>query len=239
MKKTLRIERLAQKEEKLIIRRIISLSFFSLIIIILLFTLGIPALGKFTDFLSLMFQNKNGGQVSDNSSVIQPPRIDPLPKFTNNTKLNISGYSLGTKVLIFLDSEKAGEVKAEDGKFNFEGLVLHEGENKISAKSISENAKESDFSQTETVIFDKTEPKLEVESPDEGQSFSGDNKIKVLGKTDKDAQVYANGFLASVNLDGNFEVFVPLLEGENTIEVKALDDASNTKIETRKVNFKK
>ena len=135
--------------------------------------------------------------------------------------------------------QKVGETKVVNGKFQFENLTLSEGENEISAKSISQSGKESDFSASIKVILDKTPPKLDVESPSDGQSFSQDNRIKVIGKTDKDVQVYANGFLASVNNEGNFEVFVPVSEGESSIEIKAVDEAGNAKTETRKVNFKK
>ena len=238
-KRTSRIERLSRKEETKVVKRIVYLSIFSIILAVFLITLGIPILGKFADFLNLVFRKNEISQV-DTKSTPRVPILDILPQATNSASLAISGFSQDeTKVVIYNDLQNVGEAEVESGKFQFENLKLKDGQNEISAKAISKSGKESDFSESAKVILDKEPPKLEVDTPSEGQSFSQDNRIKVSGKTDKDAQVYANGFLASVTAEGNFEVLVPVLEGETTIEIKATDDAGNTKVESRKVNFKK
>ena len=233
----LKIERLARKEEKTIIRRIVILSFVSLVMAIFIFTVGISLLGKFTDLLGLVFVGK---QDTDSQSFsIQPPVLDELPQATNSSRLDVKGFiSSGEKVEIYLDGEKDGDATVDGSKFEYSDLVLKDGENKISAKVIiGENT--SDESEIAEVILDKTDPKLEIESPADGQTITGNNRIAVVGQTDKDAQVYANGFLASVDFDGKFEVFVPVSEGESTIEIKAIDSAGNVKIEQRKVTFRK
>lgn len=238
MRKTTRIERLAKREERVIVRRVISFSILTIILGIFLFTLGIPILGKFADFLEVIFK-KDGEQAASVAKTPQPPTLDELPQATNSAKLAVSGFtSDGETVEIHLNGEKVGQVKVGERKFIYEDLVLKDGENKISAKAVVDD-KQSDLATTKTVVLDKEAPKLEIETPSEGQSFSGNNRIKVLGKTDRDAQVFANGFLASVDIEGKFEVLVPVAEGESTIEVKAQDLAGNTKVETRKVNFKK
>lgn len=238
MKRILRVQRLARKEEGAIVKRIFYLTFFSILLAIFIFTLGIPLLGKFADALNIIFDNKNESQVGE-KNIPRPPTIDQLPQATNGAKLVISGFSdEGTTVEIYLNSEKFGQVETKDRKFSFEDLVLKNGENKISAKAKADSDKESDFSQTQTVFLDKDEPSLVIENPTDGQSFSGNNRVRVAGQTDPDAQVYANGFLASINPEGKFEVFVPVPEGETTIEIKAIDEAGNSKIETRKVHFK-
>src|SRR3989344_4433521 len=239
IKRTPRLERLSRREERKVVKRIVYLSIFSIILAVFLITLGIPILGKFADFLNFVFR-KNAITQVDSKSAPRPPMLDLLPQATNSATLMVSGFSQDeTKVVIYNNSQNVGEDEVENGKFLFENLKLNDGQNEISAKAISKSGKESDFSESAKVILDKEPPKLEVDTPSEGQSFSQDNRIKVSGKTDKDAQVYANGFLASVTSDGDFEVLVPVLEGETTIEIKATDDAGNTKIETRKVNFKK
>ena len=239
IKRTPRLERLSRREERKVVKRIVYLSLFSIILAVFLITLGIPLLGKFADFLNLVFRKNEISQV-DSKSAPRPPILDILPQATNSATLAISGFSQDeTRVVIYNDLQNVGEAEVESGKFQFENLKLKDGQNEISAKAISKSGKESDFSGSVKIILDKEPPKLEVDTPSEGQSFSQDNRIKVSGKTDKDAQVYANGFLASVTAEGNFEVLVPVLEGETTIEIKATDDAGNTKVESRKVNFKK
>src|SRR3990167_5023273 len=182
LKRTTRLERLAKKEERETVKRIISLSFLSLILAILLFTLGIPLLGKFADFLDLFF--KKSETVTVSKEIPNPPRLNPLFSATNSAQLTVDGFSdTGTKVVIYLNSEKAGETNIADGKFHFEDLFLKKGENRIWAKTVSFDERESDSSQSQIIIQDLEEPQLLVETPIDNQSFSGDNRIKVLGTT--------------------------------------------------------
>lgn len=234
-----RLARLAKKEEKATIKRIVYLSALSIILAVFLFTLGVPLLGKFADALDLVFKNKSDATSADKTA-LQSPTLDDLPQATNSARLTVSGFSQdGIKVAVFLGEDKAGETNVENGKFQYDGVSLKNGENKISAKAVSAQDKEGPASEVKVVILDSEAPKLEVNSPSEGQAFSGDNRVKVSGKTDRDAQVFAGGFLATIGVEGNFEVLVPLVEGDNTIEIKAVDIAGNQTVEKRKVNYHK
>ena len=234
-----RLARLAKKEEKATIKRIVYLSALSIILAVFLFTLGVPLLGKFADALDVVFKNKNDGTSADKTA-LQSPTLEDLPQATNSARLPVSGFSQdGVKVAVFLGEDKAGEAGIENGKFQYDGVSLKNGENKISAKAVSAQDKEGPASDVKVVILDTEPPKLEVNSPSEGQAFSGDNRVKVSGKTDRDAQVFAGGFLATIDIEGNFEVLVPLIEGDNTIEIKAIDMAGNLTVEKRKVNYHK
>ena len=239
MKRSYRVERLARREEKLVIKRIFTLSILSIIIIAVLLTLGIPTLGKFADLLDKVFK-RGAANSAQQVSNVSPPRFDQLPKHTNQQRINILGFAVdGSKVELYLDENSFGEVEIADGKFEFKDIKLANGENRIKARTLDNSGKTSDFSNEETISLDTVEPSLEVTIPVDGQTFERNNKVKVAGKTEKDAQVYANGFLANVDASGNFEVTVPLAEGENAIEVKALDEAGNSKIVGVKVNFRK
>lgn len=237
MIKKRRIERLARREEKNLVKRIFYLSAFSIILAIFIFTLGIPILSKFADLTGGLLGGGDSDKPKD--TTLSAPIIDPLPEATNSAELTVSGFAQEAQnVKIYLGDLVVGEVKPEAGSFEYNDLSLKNGENKISAKSVF-LGKESDFSNTETVIFDKEEPKLEIETPVEGQTISVNNRVRVIGQTDKDSQVYANGFLGSTDSEGKFEVTVPLVEGENTIEVKAIDEAGNSVSKSVKVNFRK
>lgn len=239
MKRTYRVERLARREEKLIIKRIFTLSVLSIIIIAVLLTLGIPTLGKFADLLDKVFK-RGGISTQQQAPSLSPPRFDRLAKDTAEQRINISGFAAsGNKVELYLNDNKVDEVEIVDGKFEFKDIKLASGENKVKARTIDGSGKTSDFSTEEIVNLDTVEPTLAVTTPVDGQTFERNNKVKVEGKTEKDAQVYANGFLANVDVSGNFDVTVPLVEGDNTIEVKALDEAGNSKIVGIKVNFRK
>lgn len=239
MAKARRIEILGRREEKRRIRKTIYLFLVSAILLGILFTFGIPALGRFADFLDVIF-GKKAAETSINNGSLQPPTLNKLPEATNSARIAVSGFAQEDDTVDFyLNSEKAGSTKADGGRFELSNLSLKDGSNEIKAKLNAGNGRESDFSQALHVILDTADPSLEVSNPTEGQAFTGVNRISVSGKTDSNAQVYANGFLANVGTDGKFEVFIPLVEGDNTIEIKAVDTAGNTKIEKRKVHYSK
>lgn len=237
MRRINRVQRLARKEEKDIVKRIFLLSIVSIILIFVLVTVGITALGKFSDFLDVVF--KDDKELVMEETNLLPPILDNISGSTNNESLKVTGFSAGSvKVMIYKNAQLSGEVNLEGGKFEYD-LILTEGENEISAKSSKHDGIESDFSIPVVVKLDKTEPKLEVTNPVEGQSFFANSRITVEGKTEHDAQVFVNGFLANVGVEGKFDVNIPLVEGDNDIEVKALDEAGNTNIVKVRVNFRK
>jgi len=237
VKRINRVQRLARKEEGDIIKRIVLLSVLSVVIIILIFTIGVPLLGGFADLLGRILGNKSSTD-SSQSAVPSAPILESLPSATNSATLAVSGFaSDGNKVEIFLGSSKVGESDVSAGKFNYQSVNLVSGQNEISAKSLSSSGKESESSVVSKVTLDTIAPKLTVDNPSEGQSFSGVSKIVVEGTSDLDAEVLANGFLAKVGSDGKYEVTIALLEGENSIEVKAIDNAGNTTVVKVKVTF--
>lgn len=235
MRRINRVQRLARREEKDIVKRIFLLSAISVVLIFILLTIGVSALGNLAELLDKVFK-ADTQESQDNSLTV--PILNNTSDVTNKELVTISGFSAGgDKVEIYLDGNLAGEAVVESGKFEHE-ITLKEGENSVNAKAVAgENI--SDFSQTITLTLDKKEPSLEITAPSNDQSFFGDNRIKVEGKTEGDAQVFVNGFLANVSAAGEFDVMIPLSEGENEIEVKALDEAGNSKTEKIKVNFRK
>ena len=152
----------------------------------------------------------------------------------------MAGFApVGNSIEVYLNEEKVDKVEIIEGKFEVLDIALQDGENRLRVKALDDSGNVSDFSQEAVVILDTEELFLEVSSPSESQTFERDNRIKVEGKTEKDAQVFANGFLANVDFEGNFEVSIPLYEGDSEIEIKALDEAGNSKIIKVKVSFKK
>lgn len=238
-RKIQRVNLLTKKEERTQVRKSFMLAFISIIIAFLIFSYGIGVLSGFAEILNKIFTNDKDSQ-TERSDLLQPPILDELPQATNSAKIKISGLSFqGKKALVFLNGEKVSETEVSADRFLFDDFSLKDGVNEIKAKSVGENNLESDFSVAFTIVLDKKEPEFIVDSPTEDQSFSGNNRISVKGKVEEDAQVLANGFLANVNTEGNFEVFVPLNEGDNEIEIKAIDIAGNIKSQKIKVHFSK
>lgn len=229
---------LSRRDEKKRVKKIIYLGIASLVLLGFLVLFGVPILGKFADFLDVVFGKKAADNSALQAGALPPPQFDQLPEATNSADLKISGFAQNGEVEIFLNGDKTALVKVENGKFSYDQIKLKNGSNDVRAKLLADG-KQSDFSDTSKVTLDTQEPSLEITSPSQDQNFSGVNRIPVSGKTEKDVQVYANGFLANVEADGKFEVFVPLKEGNNDIEVKAVDSAGNSTTQKVKVKYSK
>ncbi len=232
-----RIERLARREEKATVKRILILSAVSAVIIFAIFTAGPRLLAKFADLVDVVFKNKSISSQTA-ATTLSTPILDEIPQATNSATLKISGYSSdGQKINVYKDGQKIADTAVSGGRFEYDNISLSNGSNEIKVQAISNSGAKSDFSQVANVIFTNKEPQLSVTTPSDGQSFSGDNHISVQGTTNANNQVFANGFLANVASDGKFSVPIPLVNGDNNVEVKALDDAGNTKIIKLKVHF--
>ena len=92
MKQGYRINRLAKKEEAATVKRIFALSTISALLVLFMFTLGIPILGKFADFLELILGSQNQQQSQEGKN-IPPPNLDPIPAATNSANLNVRGFA--------------------------------------------------------------------------------------------------------------------------------------------------
>jgi len=241
VKRVNRVQRIARHEEKTVVKRIFWLTIFSVVLVTMLFTVGLKFLGGFADFLDSIFKQDESQKTSALNSSLSAPIIDSLPKATNEERITISGFSgNGSNVEIYRNSNKIDQTDTYDGRFEFKDFLLNRGKNEISLKAVSRNGESSDFSKTITVILDKEPPKLEISTPEDEQHFSGNNRVKIMGKTEPEAQVFAQGFLANVNSNGDFEITIPLeSEGENKIEIKASDEAGNSETKLLRLHFKK
>ena len=174
------------------------------------------------------------------NNLLWTPEIDPLPKDTNQVKINITGQAYqGSQVeLIFNGESIAVDDLDKDKKFEFTDLNLKSGENKIAVRSIKQNGDKSELSKEAYVTLDLKPPELEITAPQNKQKFSKDeSRIKVQGKTELDAKLYINDHIVIIKNDGTFEYQVTLKEGENIIKIKALDEAGNETEEEIKVNY--
>jgi hypothetical protein len=118
-------------------------------------------------------------------------------------------------------------------------FTLTEGRNDISA-TLFRGGSESEPSPIVTWVLDLTPPKINVASPKDGAAVeTPDATIK--GTTQAGSTVIArnaaNGasITAAASRDGSFEIELPLVPGENQIEIDATDPAGNTAQKTLKV----
>lgn len=242
--KSIRRTKLARSSDWPLYRR-----FLVLITIILLLLLGAYFAGLFLlSNLNIFWGtvNPNGGSGPKDTIAPSPPTIFSLPEATNSAALNVKGFAEpgGTVILFVNESQKDTQIADKEGRFSFNDLRLETGENRFGAlvKDSSEN--ESRTSTTQTVVFDKEPPKLEVNAPEDGDTVSEEKGkqtfVNVSGNVDGGAKVTVNGNLAIIREEGKFEHRLLLTEeGENTIKIEAKDAAGNKTVVEKTIIFKK
>lgn len=178
-------------------------------------------------------------KITASSATLAPPVLNIPYEATNSGQINVKGYATPkTKVLIFVDEKQAGETESlEDGSFEVKNVSLNLGSNSIFGKTI-EAEMESLSSKAVKVFFDGEKPILDIYEPSDNAEVQGDKKVRVSGKTEKQAKVFVNDQRLITNPDGTFSLDYPLQEGENILTVKAEDEALNFTEVQRRVIFK-
>ncbi|HEY5601184.1 MAG TPA: Ig-like domain-containing protein [Patescibacteria group bacterium] len=231
--------RLLKREEQEVYRRLIIV--LAGIIFIIFFTIffGVQILVKFAEFLDLF----RGDRPPETASDITPPfipRIDTPFTATNTAKFKLSGFAeAGSKVEIYQNGQVVKDVLADNnGTFEVEEFILKDGENKIEAKSTDIAGNASQISTAGFITYDNSKPILQIDQPADHETFFGSKRdIKVTGKAEEGSTVTINGFWAIVNPGGNFTYNLVLGEGENVINVEAVDAAGNKVRQTRVVYY--
>lgn len=234
-----RFSRLAHFEEKRAYRRLLLTLTASLIILLSLIFLGIPALIKFSLLISSLKGSSETSTISDTTPPY-PPRLEAPYTATNSAKIAVSGYGEpGTTLEVFLNGASLKKILfGNDGQFSLSDISLTEGENKITATAKDATGNISQPGNTLVIIYKKTPPALDITEPQDGQSFNGENKeAKITGITEAGAIVTINGRLVMVRHDGTFTYSLPLSSGENLIKIIASDIAGNQTIVERRVNY--
>lgn len=221
-----------QKNKKNLVLSILGI----VLIILLVFKFGIPLLINLSMFVSGS-KSKEEVKIQD-PSFIAAPVLDSFPQATRSANILISGIaSKDQTISLYINEELINKTETkEDGKFSFEE-TLKPGENIVKTKAAIKN-KESEFSNTITIIYKSAPPSLNINSPADGQSFSKDqNSVEVKGTTDSDVRVTINGFWAITDMSGNFSYKLLLKNGENIIKIIAADLAGNKTEKEIKITY--
>ncbi len=197
----------------------------------------INGIGLVTNFVKP--SRKDTSQTSENTS-LAPPVLNIPFEATNTAQIDISGYaSPNSKVKLYLDDENKDTVDvSEGGSFTFKNINLSLGTNNIYAKTVDDKNQESLTSKLIKIIYDNEKPSLTISEPEDGKKIQGgDKKVKISGNTEAGAQVFINDSQIIVDKDGNFSKELPLNEGDNNFNIKALDSATNRAEISRKVTY--
>lgn len=208
------------------------------LVLFILLRYGIPFLSDTSFFVGQLTNgNKTSVKKTEDSKFVSSPVLDPIPITTNSKTLKITGTALPDLTIeLYLNGSKDNETKVdENGNFEF-SIELSDGENIIKARSISGNSK-SDFSDSQTINYKKSNPNLTIDTPHDGDNLSGGNQITVSGKSDPQDNVTVNDFLAISDSSGNWSYNLTLVNGTNEIKIVATDQAGNKTEKTIHVNY--
>jgi len=216
--------------------------FFSIlgivVVLFLLFKFGISALINFSLFLSGKGGEPNSTNSQNTINFLPSPVLNPIVSATNSAQIIITGISQkDRKIELFLNSRKIDETDtADNGEFRFEP-TLKKGTNTVSVRAVYKD-KKSDASEKYIVEYKDTAPKLEVSSPSDQASFKKEDKsVEIKGQTDANVTVTVNGFFAVTSENNSFSYVLQLHDGDNEVNILAVDNAGNKSEKTIKVNY--
>jgi hypothetical protein len=190
---------------------------------------GLPAVAKFAALLMDLRTSTAPVEVSDNTPP-PPPRLDPIPSFTNELSVEISGTTEpGVSVILFLNSKEKEVLADNQGEFSHT-FMLNKGENTFSSLARDSSGNESQETEIQTITHDNEPPELVVTKPDDGTSYYGarERQVVIEGSTEEDVSININGRQVVVEADGSFAFATTLSEGGNDFTIKAEDQAGNT-----------
>lgn len=156
------------------------------------------------------------------------PRLDTnVPKYTKYKTIQLEGYAeTNSTVKIYINDSVVKETTAgDDSKYSVE-ISLTDNQNDIWATATDKAGNEGDHSPIRRVTFDNNAPEIEVSEPNEADTVSEKSAV-IKGKTEPGASITANGRVGIVDPEGNFTIKYSLQEGENLINLIAIDPAEN------------
>jgi len=219
--------RLQKLEERKNRRQAIIFSLLSLMFFLIIILYGIPA---FIRLIGAMGDVRNSKTKPEKNDLIAPvaPTLNTDWEATSSANTKVWGYAEPeSKVFLKANGIKSGEtIAGNDGSYRFD-VMLDVGENEIITYSSDMAGNQGPDSQRLLVYLDNKAPELEITNPEDGAKYYDEREIVVAGTTDTDSSVRINGFIATVDTEGNFTRRIQLNQGENEIKVEASDEAGN------------
>lgn len=230
--------RLASVEERKNVKSAFLFIFLTIAGMLVLFFIGIPALGKFAAFVSELGKSNKAITINDRTPPA-PPHFNTINDFTNQQNISISGSSEpGATVKLIFNGNEQNALSDKDGNFSF-NLNLDNGDNNFSATSVDPAGNISQKTQNYKITFDNKPPDLNIDSPsDNSQLFgSAQRQVTIKGTTEAEAQITINDRVVFVDDSGKFQYTTTLNEGANSFTVKAVDAAGNSTEKSLTLNF--
>ena len=173
------------------------------------------------------------------------PRIaSPKQPYTNEEMVNLAvtvpAEAVGDPVAVVrlyltlegLEPAPVGEWPVASTSLMVIPFQLEKGRNLISATLVRSATEESEHSPVVTWILDLNPPKINIASPEDGEDVETPQAL-IRGSTQGETTLVARNAANSASIstvaarDGSFEFELPLVHGDNEIEITATDPAGN------------
>lgn len=206
--------------------------FLFILVIIFFSTIGIKLLVGTSLFVSGL--KHKAPETQNYGDLMSPPIITDIPDATNSAELAISGTADAQKNLtVYVNDSKQKELVTDENGFTTT-INLDAGTNTVYVEVEDTDKKITKKSDTHTVVYKNSKPKLEITSPADQEKVNKD-EITIVGHTDAGNEIKVNGIPVVVSADGSFSTTVRLKEGENKINITTSDTAGN--IETKELTL--
>lgn len=199
---------------------------------------GLPGVARLTGYLI----GTDNSPIDTQEQRPTPPIFSDIPEATYSAQVRIAGFAQpGLDVILFLNgAEYERKLVAESGTFTFDKVVLAEGENAAYAYTATAKDLRSEQSKSYTITLDSTKPTVIIDSPKEGEIFRGQaqwianfaGSVSELG-----SKVFIGERMVIVASDGKFSLPYQLVEGDQEIQIKAVDKAGNENLSSIKLRW--
>lgn len=199
---------------------------------------GLPAVAKLTGYL---IKTDNTPVISDEQRPT-PPIFSDIPEATYSAHVKIAGYAQpGLDVILYLNgAEYERKLVSESGTFTFDKVTLTEGDNTAYAYTATPHDLRSEQSKSYVIAVDTTKPTVTIDTPHNDEVFRGQGQriTTFTGSVSEEgAKVYIGDRMVIVQADGKFSLPYQLVEGDQEIQIKAIDKAGNEGLSSIKIRW--
>lgn len=199
---------------------------------------GLPVLARLAGFL--IKTDNTPTELSELQPT--PPIFSDVVEATFSATISVAGFAQpGVDVILHLNgAEIDRKLTSESGTFEFNELTLQDGDNSIFAYAETKKGVKSDQSKTYIIVRDNTKPTVTLSKPADGEVFRGQSQriTTFAGEvSEPGSRVYIGERMVIVQTDGKFNLPYQLVEGDQELQIRAIDKAGNEGVMTLKLRW--
>lgn len=207
-------------------------------LIILTLVWGLPAIARLVQY----FTQEGDGPILSNEQRPAPPIFSDVPESTYSAQVRIAGFAQpGLEVVLYINgAEFERKFVAESGTFVFDRVTIAEGPNTAYGYTTTARDMLSEQSKSYTITLDTTKPNVTLQTPTNDQVFRGQSEriAEFRGSVDEaGSKVFIGERMVILQTDGSFTLPYQLVEGDQEIEIKAIDRAGNESVSSIKLRW--